>query len=49
MPHREGDQIVESATEARSAETGHNVRFVLGIAVVAVIAAFVGVYLYFFV
>jgi hypothetical protein len=49
MPHREGDHIVETPTEARAAVTGHNARYVLAIAVVAVIAAFVGVYLYFFV
>ncbi|MEJ2436373.1 MAG: hypothetical protein P8Y53_25740 [Pseudolabrys sp.] len=49
MPHREGDRIVESATEARSGVTGHNVRYVLATGIVVLVALFVGVYLYFFV
>ncbi len=44
-----GGRIVESPTEARAGVTGHNVRYVLAIGTVGVIAAFVNVWLYFFV
>jgi len=49
MPYREGDHVVETATEARAGETGHNVRYVLAAGVAAVILLFIGVYLYYFV
>ena len=45
MPQVEGDKIVESATEARGAVTGHNVNYVLLISTVAVIVLFVVAYL----
>jgi hypothetical protein len=48
MPHREGDRIVETATEARSGVTGHNVRYVLTIGTAALVVLFAGTYLYFF-
>jgi hypothetical protein len=40
--------IVKGATEARQAVTGHNVRYVLIISLVAIIILFAGVWLYFF-
>ena len=46
---RNGDRIVETATEARAGETGHNVRYMLAGGVAALIVAFLAVYLYFFV
>ncbi len=49
MPHREGDRIVETPTEARAAVTGHNVRYVLAASTGALIVLFVGIYLYYFV
>ena len=49
MPHREGDHIVETPTEARAGVTGHNVRYVLAAGTGALIVLFVGVYLYYFV
>jgi len=48
MPYREGDHVVETATEARAGETGHHVRYVLAIGVAAVIVLFVAIYLYYF-
>jgi hypothetical protein len=48
MPTVEDNRIVETPTEARAGETGHNVRFVLGIGVVAVIVAFAIIYLVYF-
>jgi hypothetical protein len=45
MPGVENDRIIESTTEARQGETGHGVRYVLGVGVVAVIVAFAIVYL----
>jgi hypothetical protein len=45
MPKVENDRIVESATEARGAVTGHNVNYVLLISTVAVIVLFVVAYL----
>lgn len=48
MPGVENDRIVESTTEARQGETGHGVRYVLGVGVVAVIVAFAIVYLVYF-
>jgi hypothetical protein len=44
MPHVENDHIVESATEARAAVTGHNVRYVLLISTLAVIVLFAVAY-----
>jgi hypothetical protein len=43
-----GDAPVRSATEARQGVTGHNVRYVLGFGVLAIIIAFAVVYGYYF-
>ena len=43
-----GDAPVKSATEARQAVTGHNVRYVLGFSVLVIIIAFAVVYGYYF-
>jgi hypothetical protein len=43
-----GDAPVKSATEARQGVTGHNVRYVLALGVLAVIVAFAVVYGYYF-
>jgi len=48
MPTVENNRIVETPTEARAGATGHNVRYVLGIGIVAVIIAFAIVYLIYF-
>ena len=48
MPTVENNRIVETPTEARAGETGHNVRYVLGVGVVALIIAFAIVYLVYF-
>lgn len=48
MPTVENNRIVETTTEARAGETGHGVRYVLGIGVVTLIVAFAIVYLVFF-
>jgi hypothetical protein len=45
MPRVENDHIVESATEARAAVTGHNVRYVLVISTLAVIVLFAIAYI----
>lgn len=45
MPRVEDGHIVESATEARAAVTGHNVRYVLVISTLAVIVLFAVAYL----
>jgi hypothetical protein len=45
MPQVENDKIVETATEARGAVTGHNVNYVLLISTIAVIVLFVVAYL----
>ena len=45
VPKVENDKIVESATEARGAVTGHNVNYVLLISTVAVIVLFAVAYL----
>jgi hypothetical protein len=37
MPHVENNRVVENTNEARAGVTGHNVRFVLLIGLVAVI------------
>ena len=44
MPRVEDNRIVESTTEARSAVTGHNVRYVLVISTLAVIVLFAVAY-----
>ncbi|MGB6352289.1 MAG: hypothetical protein WBG10_19925 [Pseudolabrys sp.] len=41
----ENNRVVESATEARAAVTGHNVRYVLVVGTLAVIVLFAVVYL----
>jgi hypothetical protein len=43
-----GDAPVRSTTQARQAVTGHNVRYVLGFGVLAIIIAFAVVYGYYF-
>jgi len=48
MPEVQGNRIVESKTEARQGVTGHNVRYVLGFGVAAVIVLFVIVYIFYF-
>jgi hypothetical protein len=42
------DRPVKTATEARQGVTGHNVRYVLGFGVLAIIVAFAVVYGYYF-
>jgi hypothetical protein len=44
MPRVKDNHIVESATEARAAVTGHNVRYVLVISTLAAIVLLVVVY-----
>ena len=48
MPTVENNRVVETPTEARAGETGHNVRIVLGVSVVVLIVAFAIVYLVYF-
>ena len=48
MPTVENDRIVKTPTDARAGATGHNVRYVLGVGVLAVIVAFAIVYPAFF-
>jgi hypothetical protein len=43
-----GDAPVRSTTEARQGVTGHNVRYILGFGVLAIIIAFAVVYGYYF-
>jgi hypothetical protein len=43
-----GDAPVKSATEARQGVTGHNVRYMLGVGVLAIIIAFAVLYGYYF-
>ncbi|HZT26702.1 MAG TPA: hypothetical protein VFA57_13470 [Pseudolabrys sp.] len=45
---REGDRIVQSTTEARGGETGHNVRYMLAGGIALVVILFVAVYFYYF-
>ena len=45
MPRVEDSRIVENATEARAAVTGHNVRYVLVISTLAVIVLLAVVFL----
>ncbi len=45
MPSVDNDHVVESATEARAAVTGHNVRYVLIVGTLAVIVLFAIAYL----
>jgi len=49
MPHVENDRIVEKATEARGAVTGHNVRYVLAFGLLGIVVAFRALYVYSFV
>jgi len=48
MPHVENNRVVETSTEARAGETGHNVRYVLAGSTISLALIFAGVYLYFF-
>jgi hypothetical protein len=43
-----GDAPVKSATEARQGVTGHNVRYMLTVGVLAIIVAFAVIYGYYF-
>ena len=43
-----GRPVKKTATEARQGVTGHNVRYVLGFGVLAIIVAFAVVYGYYF-
>jgi hypothetical protein len=44
-PTRAGDEVVMNPVRARQGVTGHNVRWVLGLGLVAVIIAFAVAYL----
>jgi hypothetical protein len=44
MPHTENNRIVENADEARTAVSGHNVRYVLLVSTLAVIVLFGAAY-----
>jgi hypothetical protein len=48
MVEKRGEQVIETAREARQAEPGPSVRNVLVISTVAVIIAFAGIWLFFF-
>jgi hypothetical protein len=45
MPHSENDRIVKSTNEARAAVTGHNVRYVLIVGILATVVLFAVAYL----
>lgn len=47
MPQHPDRPVVETTTEARSGETGHNVRYVLIFGLSGVIVAFAAVFWYF--
>jgi len=49
MPSYQPNHVVETPNEARAGTTGHNVRYVLALGTVGVIALFAIVYLYYFV
>ncbi len=48
MAKLEDGHIVQSATEARAGETGHNVRYVLAFGTIGVAVLFAVVYVFFF-
>jgi hypothetical protein len=48
MPERHGDQIVETTTEARAAESGTGLRWVLIAGTIGVVIIFVLLWLYYF-
>ena len=48
MPTRSGDRVIETTTEARQGVTGHNVRYVLVVSVVAAVIAMAVIYFAFF-
>jgi hypothetical protein len=48
MVEKRGEQVIETAQEARQAEPGPSVRNVLVVSTVAVIIAFAVIYLFFF-
>lgn len=48
MPERRGDQVVESTTEARAGQSGHNVRWVLAAGTISVALIFALIWFYFF-
>ncbi|HYC17326.1 MAG TPA: hypothetical protein VEC94_08970 [Pseudolabrys sp.] len=45
MPHVENGRVVKHTDEARAAVTGHNVRYVLLVSMLAVIVLFAVVYI----
>ena len=45
MPYSENDRIVKSTNEARAAVTGHNVRYVLIVGILAAVVLFAVAYL----
>lgn len=47
-PDRDGEPVREPATNARQGVTGHNVRYVLAVSTVVVIALFAIIYFIFF-
>ena len=47
MPQHPDKPVVETPTEARSGETGHNVRYVLGFGLGGIILAFAALLWYF--
>ncbi len=49
MPEVKHDRIVQTTTEARSGVTGHGVRYMLLVGLIAVIVAFICIYVAFFV
>jgi hypothetical protein len=48
MPERRGERVAETTTEARAGVTGHNVRYVLAVSLIGIIAAFIVIYFLFF-
>jgi hypothetical protein len=48
MPERQGDRIVETATEARAGQTGVGVNWVLTISTIAVAVIFALLWFYYF-
>jgi hypothetical protein len=48
MPERQGDQIIESTTEARAGVSGHGLRWMLLIGTAAVVILFAFLWLHYF-
>lgn len=47
MQQQQDPPVVETATDARAGETGHNVRYVLGFGLGGVVVAFAVIFYYF--